>query len=267
MTRALIGCGKMGGALLRGWLARGVPGPFTVVEPGELPEGCVRSDVRHVRTVQALEADPAPDTLVLAVKPQTMQAVCESLRSVVGPRTLVVSIAAGWTVESFRQIFGPAQSVVRAMPNTPAAIGKGMTVAVASPGTTPEQRRAADELLGVTGHLEWIEDEGLMDAVTAVSGSGPAYVFALIETLARAGAGAGLDPALAMRLARQTVVGAAGLAEQEPERSAQALREAVTSPGGTTQAALEVLLAQDALPSLMARTVAAALARGRALGG
>lgn len=266
MTLALIGCGKMGGALLRGWLAGGETEIFDVLEPGDLPDFARSSRVNHFRTGPDFLARARPDVLVLAVKPQVMDTVCQTLSSATGPETLIISIAAGRTIESLRRIFRPGQTIVRAMPNTPAAIGKGATVAVASAGMTASQRAKAQGVLGVTGRFAWIEDEGLMDAVTAVSGSGPAYVFAQIEALAQAGEAAGLAPALAMSLARQTVIGAAALAEAEPDTPAQALRHAVTSPGGTTQAALEVLLAEEGLGALMTRAVAAAVARGRELG-
>lgn len=271
MTIALIGCGKMGSALLRGWLDRGVPGPFAVLEPGDLPpalRACADAGkVSHLREAAALGKGPPPEVMVLAVKPQIMDAVCETLRPALGPGTLILSIAAGRTLASFHRLFGADRPVVRAMPNTPAAIGKGVTVAVASEGVPADRRAAATRLLEVTGPLEWVEDEGLMDAVTAVSGSGPAYVFALIEVLAAAGARAGLPTDLAMRLARQTVIGAAALAEADSATPAADLRRAVTSPGGTTAAALEVLLAADGgLQPLFDRAINAAVARSRTLG-
>lgn len=266
MTLALVGCGKMGGALLRGWLARGGDEVFDVLEPGDLPGFAMDPRVNHFKTTADFVEKVRPEALFLAVKPQVMDPACEALRAAVGPQTLIVSIAAGRTIESFRRIFGADQPVIRAMPNTPAAIGKGMTVAVASTGVSEVQKARAGAWLGVTGRLEWVADEALMDAVTAVSGSGPAYVFALIETLAQAGESAGLDPSLSMILARQTIIGAAALAESDPGTPAESLRQNVTSPGGTTQAALEVLLEKTALPDLMIRTVAAAVARGQALG-
>lgn len=266
MNTALVGCGKMGGALLHGWLAQGVESSFDVLEPGGLPDFVCGASLRSFASAGDFVAHSRPDVLVLAVKPQVMDAVCASLVPAVGPRTLIVSIAAGRTIASFQKIFGAGQPVVRAMPNTPASIGKGMTVAVAGPGVSSAFRDRAERLLSVTGKFAWVEDEGLMDAVTAVSGSGPAYVFALIEVLARAGVQAGLPDALAADLARQTVIGAAGLAESEAQTSAETLRRNVTSPGGTTQAALDVLLAPDGLDLLFGRAVAAAVARGQALG-
>lgn len=267
MTLALIGCGKMGGALLRGWLAQEGQERITVLEPGLLPDFVDHPRVTHVQTIDDFLKAAPPEGLVLAVKPQVMAGVCESLRPAVGPETLVISIAAGRTIESFHRIFGAAQPVIRAMPNTPAAIGKGMSVAVASASVTQAQKARAEALLRVTGRLEWVEDEGLMDAVTAVSGSGPAYVFALIEALAQGGVQAGLHPDLAMTLARQTVIGAAALAGIEANTPARTLRQNVTSPGGTTEAALEVLLSgEEGLNSLLARAVAAAVNRGRELG-
>jgi pyrroline-5-carboxylate reductase len=184
------------------------------------------------------------------------------LQRYAGSSTLVVSIMAGTTIASIEEICGG--SVVRAMPNTPAAIGRGITVAVAAKNVSPDQRAVADALLRATGSVEWVDDESLMDAVTAVSGSGPAYIFLLAEELARAGVEAGLPPELAARLARETVAGSGELLHRSDLASAT-LRENVTSPGGTTAAALEVLMAPDGMQSLLTRAVAAATKRSREL--
>ena len=184
------------------------------------------------------------------------------LKSFIGPSTLVVSIMAGATIASIEQVCGGM--VVRAMPNTPAAIGRGITVAVAASDVSPAQRAVADALLRATGSVEWTSDESLMDAVTAVSGSGPAYVFLLAEELARAGVEAGLPPVLATKLARETVSGSGELLHRS-ELASATLRQNVTSPGGTTAAALEVLMAKDGMQPLLTRAVAAATRRSREL--
>jgi pyrroline-5-carboxylate reductase len=204
----------------------------------------------------------AVDTLVIALKPQTFGEAGATLKAWVGPTTLVVSIMAGTTIASLQATCGGA--VVRAMPNTPASIGRGITVAVAAKNVSAAQRKTADALLSATGTVEWIDDESLMDAVTAVSGSGPAYVFLLAEELARAGVDAGLPEALASRLARETVAGSGELLHRSDLPSAT-LRQNVTSPGGTTAAALEVLMGKDGLEQLMRRAIAAATARSKQL--
>ena len=205
----------------------------------------------------------APDAVVFAVKPQILDDVLPDYRRWVRPQTLFLSIVAGKTMAGITRHLGPA-ALVRTMPNTPAAIGRGITVACASPAVTPAQRGYCERLLAAIGESAWVEDEALLDAVTAVSGSGPAYVFLLIETLARAGEAEGLPAELAMRLALATVAGSGELARLAAESPAQ-LRENVTSPGGTTRAALDVLMAPDGLEALMRRAVKAAAARSREL--
>jgi pyrroline-5-carboxylate reductase len=204
----------------------------------------------------------AADTLVVAVKPQMFRDAGATLKSLVSDSTLVVSIMAGTTIAVLQEVCGGA--VVRAMPNTPAAIGRGITVAVADRHVSAAQRAVADALLRATGSVEWVEDEGLMDAVTAVSGSGPAYVFLLAEELARAGVAAGLPEQLATKLARETVAGAGELLHRS-ELASATLRQNVTSPGGTTAAALNVLMGEGGLEQLMTRAVAAATARSKEL--
>jgi pyrroline-5-carboxylate reductase len=207
----------------------------------------------------------APAVLLMAVKPQMMDAVFPPLGKLAGPRTLVLSIAAGRKIEGFERHLAQGVAVVRAMPNTPAAIGRGMTVCVANAHVTAEQRALCDELLGAVGEVAWVDDEAQIDAVTAVSGSGPAYVFLLAECLAEAGVAAGLSEPLAKELARATISGAGELLRQS-DLEAAVLRQNVTSPGGTTAAALGVLMGPDGLRELMTRAVAAAAKRSRELG-
>jgi pyrroline-5-carboxylate reductase len=261
-TIVLAGAGKMGGAMLSGWLARGLDATrVTVIEPSP------SDDIRALATKGLRLNPPAQDagnatTMVLALKPQMFREAGAMLKPLTGAATLVVSIMAGTTMASIAEVCGGA--VVRAMPNTPAAIGRGITVAVAANNVSAAQRAVADALLRATGAVEWVDDEQLMDAVTAVSGSGPAYVFLLAEELARAGVEAGLPPDLATRLARETVAGSGELLHRSDLPSAT-LRQNVTSPGGTTAAALEVLMGPDGMQSLLTRAVAAATRRSKEL--
>jgi pyrroline-5-carboxylate reductase len=265
-TLLLVGCGKMGTALLRGWLESGAASRFFIVEPaGMPPEFAGLPNLGWHREAAHLPTQVIPTAVVFAVKPQTIDAVLPDYRPWVDPATLFLSIVAGKTLAGIVRQLGRA-ALVRTMPNLPAAIGRGFTVACANERVTAQQRRLCDRLLGAVGESAWVDDEGLLDAVTAVSGSGPAYVFLLIEALAQAGERQGLTPDLAMRLARGTVAGAAELARLASETPAQ-LRENVTSPGGTTHAALDVLMAEDGLGALIARAVAAAAARSRVLAG
>lgn len=259
-TIALAGAGKMGGAMLTGWLAGGLDANrVVVVEP-------FPSDDIKALTAKGVRLNPpdagAVDTLVVAVKPQMFREAGPALKQLVGPSTLVVSIMAGTTIAALEEVCGGM--VVRAMPNTPAAIGRGITVAVAANNVSAAQRATADALLRATGSVEWVDDESLMDAVTAVSGSGPAYVFLLAEELARAGVEAGLPADLATKLARETVAGSGELLHRS-EQDSTTLRQNVTSPGGTTAAALEVLMGQDGMQPLMIRAIAAATKRSKEL--
>jgi pyrroline-5-carboxylate reductase len=263
-TLVLVGCGKMGSALLRGWSTARVASRYLVVEPEGAALGHRASaSLTWYRTPEELPDDPAPEAVVFAVKPQVMDAVLPGYRRWSMPHTLFVSIVAGKTIAGMSHHLGPA-ALVRTMPNTPAAIGRGITVACANQRVTVQQRRLCDRLLAAVGDSAWVEDEALLDAVTAVSGSGPAYVFLLIEAMAEAGEASGLPPDLALRLARETVAGSGELARLSDEGPAQ-LRENVTSPGGTTRAALDVLMAKDGLVPLVKRAVAAAAARSREL--
>lgn len=262
----LVGCGKMGGALLDGWLKRGVkPADVLVVEPAADPaRAAIPAGVAVISSPDGIPQGFRPAVVVLAVKPQSMDEVAPRYATCAG--ALFVSIAAGKRIDYFERQFGADAAVVRVMPNTPAAVGRGMSVLCANRNVTPAQRQAAEELMAAVGETAWLEEEGLMDAVTAVSGSGPAYVFLLIETLAKAGEASGLPPELAAQLARATVAGSGELARQSKEPPEQ-LRINVTSPGGTTAAALAVLMADESLQSLMTRAVAAATKRGKELGG
>jgi pyrroline-5-carboxylate reductase len=264
-TIVLVGCGKMGSALLRGWIAGAAASRFDVVEPAGAPrELAGATGVSWHGSPEELPSEPAPDAVVFAVKPQIADAVLPGYRRWAGPSTLFLSIVAGKTIAGMIRHLGPA-ALVRTMPNTPAAIGRGITVACANPRVTPGQRRLCDELLAAAGEIAWVEDEALLDAVTAVSGSGPAYVFLLIEALAQAAEAVGLPPNLALQLARSTVAGSGELARLSSDESPAQLRENVTSPGGTTRAALDVLMAEDGLVALIGRAVAAAAARSREL--
>jgi pyrroline-5-carboxylate reductase len=263
----LVGCGKMGTAILRGWTASGVASRFVVVEPTGIPAGFgSAAEIASYPAVEKVPDGPTPDAVVFAVKPQIIDAVLPSYRRWVGPGTVFLSIVAGKTLAGLGRHLGAAAAIVRTMPNTPAAIGRGITVACANGLVTPEQQQLCDRLLAAMGESAWVEDEALIDPVTAVSGSGPAYVFLLIEALARAGEAEGLPSDLALRLARSTVAGSGELARIAAESPAQ-LRENVTSPGGTTRAALDVLMAVDGLEPLIKRAVAAAASRSRELAG
>ena len=261
-TIVLAGAGKMGGALLSGWLAQGLdPKRVVVIEPSPSDEiGALAA--KGVRLNPPAKDIGAGATLVVARKPQIFPEAGPGLKPYAGPATLVVSIMAGITIASIEAVCGG--SVVRAMPNTPAAIGRGITVAVAAANVSTGQRAVADALLRATGSVEWVDDEALMDAVTAGSGSGPAYVFLLAEELARAGVEAGLPEALAAKLARETVAGSGELLHRS-DLAAATLRQNVTSPGGTTAAALTVLMGPDGMRSLLTRAVAAATRRSREL--
>jgi pyrroline-5-carboxylate reductase len=257
----LVGGGKMGMALLSGWLADDRVGRVIVVDPSLDPALC---PVAHVGEAGALPAGFSPDIIVFAVKPQIMREVAPQYRALVAAGAGILSIAAGTSLAALAGHVGAEAALIRAMPNTPAAIGRGVTVAVANDHVDPVRRDQTDALLRAVGDVEWVDDEALLDAVTAVSGSGPAYVFLLIEALAAAGAQAGLPGDLATRLATATVAGAGELARRSPEPAAR-LRIDVTSPKGTTEAALAVLMAEDGLGPLIDRAVAAAAARSRAL--
>ena len=257
----LLGCGKMGSALLQGWLAGGVPpAAVTVLDPQ--PSDWLAA--QPVRLNAELPADPA--IVLVAVKPQMMADALPRLAPLGNGSTLFLSIAAGTPLAFYERVLGAQTPIVRAMPNTPAAVGRGITAIIGNASVTPAQLNLADQLLASVGQVVRLEEEAQMDAVTAVSGSGPAYVFHLVEALAQAGAAQRLPEALATQLARATVEGAGELLHQAHESAAQ-LRINVTSPKGTTAAALDILMHPgDGLPALMDRAVAAAAGRSRELG-
>jgi pyrroline-5-carboxylate reductase len=264
-TLVLAGAGKMGSAMLDGWLARGLkPKQVVVIEPD--PGKAVKALARRGLRLNPKSKVPAAAAVVIAVKPQSAPEAVPPLATFIGKNTLVLSIMAGRTIRYLEKSVPAGSAIVRAMPNTPAAIGRGITVAVATANVSARQRRQASGLLAAIGKVEWIGDEALMDAVTALSGSGPAYVFLLAEAMAAAGIAAGLPPALSTRLARETVAGSGELLHRS-QIDAATLRENVTSPGGTTAAALDVLMASGGLEELMTRAVAAATRRSRDLAG
>jgi pyrroline-5-carboxylate reductase len=263
----LVGAGKMGGAMLEAWLARGLPPALvSVIDPAPPPQS------GKVISARRIARDPQPPliathaAIVIAVKPQTAPEIMPHVSRFVGRDTVVVSIMAGRTIGFLAKHLPKGTAIVRAMPNTPASIGRGITVAVANARVTAGARDLANALLSATGPVEWVKNERWLDAVTAVSGSGPAYVFLLAESLARAGAAVGLPKPLAARLARATVAGAGELLHRSDLEPAK-LRENVTSPGGTTAAALKVLTGKGGLDALLKKAVAAATRRSRELAG
>ena len=263
----LVGAGKMGGAMLEGWLSNGLtPDGVMVRDPAPPPE--MAALIREFQL--PLNTQPDPDrpirVIVLAVKPQMMAEVVEGVVPLAAPDTLVMSIAAGWTIANFEQYFGTSQPIIRIMPNTPASIGRGMLVACPNESVGDADRHICNALIASSGEVAWIDDESLMDAVTGVSGSGPAYVFYLAECLEQAGIAAGLPADLARLLARTTVSGAGELLHSS-DLGADQLRKNVTSPNGTTAAALEVLMAKGGLEDLMREAVAAATKRSKELSG
>jgi len=263
---ALVGAGKMGGAMLSGWLALGLDGArVTVIDPhpsDEIRALCANSGA----SLNPPVVTPA-QVLVLAVKPQTLDAAAPGLASLIGAHTLVVSIMAGKTVADIAARLPGAGAIVRTMPNTPAAVGRGVTGAHASAAVSPAQRATADALLSAVGSVVWVDDEALINAVTAVSGSGPAYVFLLAECMAQAGEKLGLPRDVAEKLARATVEGAGELMYRDAATTPAQLRINVTSPGGTTAAALGVLMGDAGLAALMERAIAAAHSRAQELSG
>ncbi len=253
MDVVLVGAGKMGGALAQRWQETQLCRNLYIIDPQ-----------------LGLSAPPqgiAPQVVVFAVKPQMLAEVAPPYRTYINAGALCLSIAAGKTISFFEQQFGAQAKVVRSMPNLPASIGRGITVAVANARVSDAEKDIAAQLLGAVGEVLWAGSEDKLDAVTALSGSGPAYVFLLIEALTHAGVKIGLDPEMAEKLARQTVIGSAALSEASPYVPAAILRQNVTSPGGTTQAALEVLMATPGIQDLFDRALAAACKRGQELAG
>lgn len=257
----LLGCGKMGSALLEGWINRGLPARSVhVIDPQ--PTDWLRASGVGLNG----DLPPSPAIALLAVKPQIMETALPRLAGLGGGKTLFLSVAAGVTLARFETTLGPATPIIRSIPNTPAAVGQGITAIVGNAATGDDHIRMAEELLSAVGQVVRLDHEDQMDAVTGVSGSGPAYVFHMIECIAAAAEAEGLSPELALSLARATVAGSGALAMQSDEDPAQ-LRRNVTSPNGTTQAGLEILMEpENGLPKLMRATVAAAAARSRELG-
>ncbi|WP_137155795.1 pyrroline-5-carboxylate reductase [Rhizobium sp. FKL33] len=262
----LIGAGNMGGAMALGWVRSGIA-PQSIIAADPNPQGPMKTRLAEagIGFVSEPPKGVKAGVLFIAVKPQVMGEVLPAYRTLVGPDTIIVSVAAGKTLGFIEANLGEA-AMVRAMPNTPAMIGRGVTGAFANEHVTPAQRAAVDALLKVSGPVEWVETEALIDAVTAVSGSGPAYVFHLVECMAEAGRKLGLPADLSMRLARATVSGAGELLHQSPGEAAE-LRKNVTSPGGTTAAALAVLMAEDGLQPLFDAAIKAARDRAEELAG
>ena len=264
-TLVLVGAGKMGGAMLDGWLARGLrPKQVTVIEPQ--PDKAVKALAGRGLKLNPKGKAAAASAIVIAVKPQTAAEALPLLAAYADKTTLVLSIIAGRTISFLEKSLPVGTAIVRAMPNTPAAISRGISVAFANASISTGQRKLASDLLAAIGKVEWISHEGLMDAVTALSGSGPAYVFLLTEAMASAGIAAGLPPALATRLARETVAGSAELMHRS-DLDAATLRQNVTSPGGTTAAALDVLMGPGGFDELVTRAIGAATRRSRELAG
>jgi pyrroline-5-carboxylate reductase len=264
----LVGAGRMGSAMLSGWLAMGLRGAaITILEPAPYAELTALCAAHGIALNPPADRLVPAEVLILAVKPQMLDSAAPTLAPLTGPGTLVISILAGKRIADVAARLPLAGAIVRAMPNTPAAIGRGVTGVAASAAVTARQRVTTDALLGAVGAVEWLDSEGLIDAVTAVSGSGPAYIFYLTECLAKAGEAAGLPADLSLRLARATVEGSGELMRQSPELAPSRLRENVTSPGGTTAAALAVLMGAQGLDPLMREAVSAALRRAGELSG
>lgn len=260
----LVGCGRMGSAMLSGWREQGLQRSYAV-DPAPQAAGFAGADLTVVTDVAAIADGFVPAAVVLAVKPQAAADTLPAYARFAG-KTVFLSIMAGRTIAGIRSLLGDDAAIVRAMPNTPAAVRQGVTVACPSPLVSAEQRALCDRLLQAIGKVAWVADEGLLDPVTAVSGSGPAYVFLLAELMEKAALEQGIPPDLARLLARQTVSGSGALLAASPEDAAT-LRVAVTSPGGTTAEALRVLMADAAWPAAMSEAIAAATRRSRELAG
>ena len=258
----LIGAGRMGSALLKGWIAKGI-GPIEIVEPNVSPA------LRRLAGKTKLHSSPgdAPKSVracVVALKPQILKHEAALLKPIAQSGALMISIAAGTSIKNLAKAWGPKARIIRAMPNTPGSIGRGITALYASPKATSKDRALAEELLAALGETIWVKREVLVDAATAVSGSGPAYVFLLVEAMADAAMAEGLPRDVAMKLARATISGAGALLDSD-KRAASDLRRDVTSPGGTTEAALKILMADDGMKALMARAISAARKRAEEL--
>lgn len=258
----LVGAGRMGSALLAGWREQGLAQTY-IIDPSSEAQSLAGPDVFVLPEAALLPPDFMPHAVVLAVKPQAASAALQGYERFV-ESAVFISIMAGKTVKNIGQLLGGGPAIVRAMPNTPAAVGQGITVAYAGPTVSPAQQKLSNRLLSAIGSVAWIKEEAMLDPVTAISGGGPAYVFLLTELLEQAGLDQGLPPDLAKILARQTVIGSAALLAASSE-APEALRIAVTSPGGTTAEALKLLRADDALPKIFKAAIQAATERSREL--
>ncbi len=260
----LVGCGKMGGAMLRSWLDNDLVSHINIIDPTPLSNELM-SDSR-INYAEKYEREAiTSDILILAVKPQILAQASTEIAKNLSDNTVLLSIAAGQSLATLASVFGADKAIIRTMPNTPASIGRGVCASIANENVSDTQKDIAQKLLEASGQSLWVDDEDLIDSVTALSGSGPAYIFYLIEALARAGEDVGLDTDTAMKLARQTVIGSAALAESEPKISAATLRENVTSPNGTTQAALDILM-DGRFQDILNQTLSAAKSRAEELG-
>lgn len=262
----LVGAGKMGSAMLKGWLKSGLnPNGVYVQDPHIAPDMAEYLQHNNIAYGDAAPAIFNPEIIILAVKPQVMDAILPHLKTFNTPKSLFISVAAGKKINSYEAILGTDANIIRLMPNTPAAIGDGMSVLVGNKNVTPHHKKLALALARTVGLAEYIDDESLMDAVTALSGSGPAYVFHMAEVMTKAGVAAGLPEPLAHTLALQTIKGAGNLMAQSDDHPS-ILRQNVTSPGGTTAAGLDILMHNNALENLLIKTIAAAKKRGEELG-
>lgn len=260
----LVGAGKMGSAMLKGWLDSGLQsGAVVVIDPKPPADSAAMLAAAGIEPVAAAPEGVSAGVIIVAVKPQIIGDVLPGLRALVGEGTIVVSIAAGATLQNLRKGIGSA-AIVRAMPNTPAQVGRGITVAIGNTKVKRDARTLVDRLLSAVGDVIWVKQEEMIDSATAVSGSGPAYVFHMVEALAAAAMHVGFDEKAARQLARATVTGAAELLHQS-ELDAGTLRQNVTSPKGTTEAALKILMGKDGLSPLMKKAVSAARRRSRQL--
>lgn len=254
LSLALVGCGNMGQALLTGWLQHQVPYDISVIQPDPLPSDYTQNGYSYY---DHLLDKKSFDIIIFAVKPQILDEVVKGYAKAVHEQTLIISIAAGKSIQTFEKFFGEEQPIIRVMPNTPAAVGKGISALVSNSITSEEQKAIAEGLFKSSGQTIWLDDEHQMDAVTAISGSGPAYLFYFIEAFATAAEKAGLNPEISEILARQTIIGAAALAENQDRTSAETLRQNVTSPKGTTEAALNILMDGDFQKKLTEAVLAA----------
>jgi pyrroline-5-carboxylate reductase len=264
-TVLLLGAGRMGGALLKGWIASRRFSSIQVIETSPSKAIAALATRKKIKLTKHFDLRLRPRAIVIALKPQVIKSEAALLNDLGKTGALVVSIAAGITINFLRNALGTGIAIVRTVPNTPGAIGQGITALYAPPGTAKADRALGEALMAPLGETLWFDNEAAMDAVTALSGSGPAYVFLLAEALAKAGTAQGLAPAVATRLVRATITGAGALLAADP-RPAEELRRDVTSPAGTTEAALKVLMDKDGFEALMTRAVAAAAKRSKELG-